>query len=375
MKKKSFARIFALNFLKAFGVIALFVFVGVLSYYLTMLYYKQTARKERSSAYTHVITVNTGNESSNLIYSYDKDTGKIKAMVLELFDESTKNLAYVTIPVNTQITISGRKYSELQEMSQKLPQLVTMADINDYFSGDVAYEYGIIILNEEFKADIGYFTAISSDKFDTYFENDGTEKRPRYKPSQTLLAQAAAKKTKKDMDKMIEKMWDELISDVTLSQKQNYSEALTKVNQSFIRVYRAHGTATGDVFLLNKNKNKNLVNNIWESKAYTHEQKSKSADADTAAVGHTIQITNGSGIDGLAAAYRDKLRADGWNVSDVGNYVGTIQTKTVIYANKKAWGKGLRTYFKDAEIRKADNLTNGVEIEIVLGTEDALEKQ
>ena len=72
MKKKSVAGIIIINFFKTLGIFALFVAVGVLSYYLTMLYYRQTAQTERSTAYTHVITVNTGNESSNLIYSYDK---------------------------------------------------------------------------------------------------------------------------------------------------------------------------------------------------------------------------------------------------------------------------------------------------------------
>lgn len=372
MKKQGVARIFARNFLKTFAVIALFLFVGVLSYQLTMLYYRQTSRVERSSAYTHVITVNPGKESSNLIYSYDKDTGKIKAMVLELFDENTKNLAYITIPANTQITISSKTYAELLEKSQKLPQLVTMSDINDYFSGDVAYEYGIIILKEELEEDIGYFTAFSSDKFDTYFKNTGSEDNPRYQPSDELLKQAGENRTKKAMDKMMDKLWDELYTDITLSQKQNYSEALTQVNPNFIRTYSAHGSATGDVYILNQKKSNNLINKFWESKAYTREQGKKDMEGSTPAAAHTIQITNGSGIDGLASAYRDKLRADGWNVSDVGNYVGSIQTKTVIYANKKSWARGLLTYFKDATIKKANNLTNGVEIEIVLGTQDDL---
>ena len=95
MKKKSIGMIILRNFLKTLGVMLLFVVVGVLSYYLTMLYYNKTGRTERSTQYTHAITVNTGNESSNLIYSYDEKTKKIKAVVLELFDENTKNLSNI----------------------------------------------------------------------------------------------------------------------------------------------------------------------------------------------------------------------------------------------------------------------------------------
>ena len=65
MKKKSIGMIILRNFLKTLGVMLLFVVVGVLSYYLTMLYYNKTGRTERSTQYTHAITVNTGNESSN----------------------------------------------------------------------------------------------------------------------------------------------------------------------------------------------------------------------------------------------------------------------------------------------------------------------
>ena len=154
MKKKSVAGIIVINFFKTIGIILLLVAVGVLSYYLTMLYFDQTARTERSTTYKHVITVNTGNESSNLIYSYDTKTKKIKAMVLELFDSVSGNMNYITIPVDTQITISANTYADLMEVSQKLPQLCRMSDINDYFKGDVAYEYGILILQEELKADI-----------------------------------------------------------------------------------------------------------------------------------------------------------------------------------------------------------------------------
>jgi len=119
MKKRSAASIFFRSLLKTLGIMALFLIVGVLSYHITMLYFNKTARTERSTLYTHAITVNTGNESSNLIYSYDKDTNKIEAIVLELFDETTKNLNYITIPANTQITISQETYAELMEASQK----------------------------------------------------------------------------------------------------------------------------------------------------------------------------------------------------------------------------------------------------------------
>lgn len=372
MKKKSVAGIIVLSFFKTIGIILLLVAVGVLSYYLTTLYFEQTARTERSTTYKHVISVNTGNESSNLIYSYDKKTKKIKAMVLELFDSKAGNMNYITIPANTQITISGNTYAELIQVSQKLPQLSFMSDINEYFTGDVAYEYGILILQEELKADIGYFTAISSDRFDTYFENAGTKKKPKYKPSESLLDRAASCRSEGDMEDLMEELWDDLITDTTLSQKQNYAGALLKVNRDNIRIYHAYGSASGDVYTLNTKKNKKLINQIWESESYTSAQTDEGSKKAAGSDGRIIQITNGSGINGLAAAYQKKLEADGHTVADVGNFVGSKQTKTKIFARKKKWANAFLDYFPSAAVEQRETLTNGADIEIVLGTDAAL---
>lgn len=377
MSKSGAVGIAVKYFLKTIGVMVLFIAAGILSYYLTMLYYKQTTRLERSTQYTHVIDVNAGSESSNLIYSYNKDTKKIEAMVLELFDENTKNLDYITIPANTQISISGKTYGELLEVSQQIPQLATMSEINTYFSGDVAYEYGIKILQEELKADIGYFTALSSEQFNRYFEKK-SKSEPVYKPSQALLAEAEKCTSEGDMDDFIEDRWGEMISDITLSQKQNYSQALTEVKKEFIRLHGAYGTKSGDVFVLNKRKNKKMINDIWESKAYTIEQAAvdgslnKATEKSETSVGRKIWIYNASNINGLAAAWQERLQTAGFSIAGVDNYRGTEQKKTVIHVKKKKWGRDLLKYFKNASVEKVDNLANEADIEIILGTQDDL---
>lgn len=383
MKKKSVAGIIFIYFFKTLGIILLLLGVGALSYYLTRLYYDQTERLERSTQYTHVIDVNTGNESSNLIYSYDKETKKIKALVLELFDETTTNMNYITIPVNTQISISADTYSELMKVCQQLPQLVRMSDINDYFTGDVAYEYGIMILQEQLKVDIGYFTAMPSDLFKTVFEKKKTKKKLIYQPTEALLNSAAKCTTEDAMDDYIEDMWDDMILDITLSQKQHYSAALVKAKGDYIRTRSVYATKSGDVYLLDVKKNRKMVNDIWESEAYDSPQKPAKTgnDKDSSKVGsgtkvssagRSIWITNASRINGLAAAYQKKLEADGLIVTGVGDYSGEVQKTTRILVLKKKWGRDLLKYFKDAEIEKADALSGGADIEIVLGTQDDL---
>ena len=374
MKKRSVAQIVLINFFRTIGIILLLLGVGVLSYYLTMFFLKQTQRVERSTKYEHVIDVNPGSmESSNLIYSYDKKNGKIEALVLELFDAGTKNMTYVTIPADTQITISGKTYSELLEKSSALPQVVKMSDINSYFSGDVAYEYGILILQEELKADIGYFTAMTSDVFEKYFQSEKSKKQI-FRPSKELLDEASKCKTEDDMKDFMESKWDSVICDITLSQKQHHAKELKDVNRDFIHTYRMRGKKSGGVFKLNRDKNKKLIEKIWEKKAYQTVQKKVGEDtADSSKESGSIWIYNGSKITGLAAEFQKKLEAEGFEVKGVGNATGAVRTGTTIYVRKKSAANGLKKYFQKPDVEVAENLSSGADIEIVLGTEDRLQ--
>lgn len=369
MRNRSIARIILVNFFKTFGIIFLLIGVGIISYYLTILFLKKTARIERSTQYEHVIDINAGNESSNLIYSYDEKTKKIKAMVLELFDCGTKNLTYITIPANTQISISATTYQKLLEKSSNLPQLMTMSNLNEYFSGDVAYEYGIMILQEEYRADIGYFTALGTKEFEQYFEREDSKKEI-YRPSKELLAEATKCEDEDAMDDLIEDKWDKLISNITLSQKQHYSNDLIHVKQDHIRTYRAFGSVIGEIFKLKAQKNEQFVEKIWEKKEYTSAQNKSSSQADTNTKATSVFIYNGSKITGLAAKYKQKLEADGYPVKGVGNAMGDVRTTSGIYAKDKKTAKQFEKYFNQATIEITSNMSSGADVEIVLGTQD-----
>ena len=181
------AKIFFKVFGKTIGIMALLLGVGVASYFLTTLWFKVTTKEERSTQYDHVITVDAGSESSNLIYSVEKDTNAVRAIVLELFDKETGNLDYVTIPNKTQISLDAKVYEEYEKISPAMPQIVTLRDINQYFKGDVAYEYGILLLQEALNVDIGYFTAFDSVEFDKRFEKKDGAFRPNEEYLATIL--------------------------------------------------------------------------------------------------------------------------------------------------------------------------------------------
>lgn len=370
MQSKSMLKIVLKTFLKAMGIIVLLLAVGVASYFLTILFYKTTERIERSTQYEHVIDIDVGSESSNLIYSVEEDTKQIRAVVLELFDKETGNLDYVTIPNKTQISLSPKKYQEYMEISSQVPQIVTLRDINEYFTGDVAYEYGILLLQEELNVEIGYFTAMDSEEFNKRFD----KKDGAFIPSEEYLDTVSGYKDEDAMKDFIEKEWDILISDITLSQKQQYASGLIKVNRDFIYAHRAYAEEIKGKATLDAAKTKKMIDQIWENEARKQEQKKVDGTAALTGIdklkSRSIQITNGSKINGLAASFQEKLEADGLYVMGVGDFSGEIQKKTIIYARKKRWGRYLKPYFKNPVVQEAQALTNGADIEIVLGTDD-----
>ncbi|MCM1246690.1 MAG: LytR C-terminal domain-containing protein [Roseburia sp.] len=372
MQGKGVAKIIFRTFLKTMGIIILLLAVGVASYFLTMLFYKTTEREERSTQYEHVIDVSVGSESSNLIYSVEEDTRLVKAVVLELFDKETGNLDYVTIPNKTQISLSNEKYQEYMEVSSQIPQIPTLRDINEYFTGDVAYEYGILLLQEELNVEIGYFTALDSEEFNKRFE----KKEGAFTPREEYLDTISQYKDEAAMKDFIEKEWDVLISDITLSQKQQYASGLIKVDRDYIYAHRAYAEEIKGKATLDGAKTKKMIDGIWESGE--RKEKQKSVDGTAAPTNldklksRGIWITNGSRINGLAASFKEKFEEKGLYVMGVGDFSGEIQKKTVIYTRKKRWGRYLKPFFKNPVVKEvqAQDLTNGADIEIVLGTDD-----
>ena len=372
-KQSSVGKIIFVYFIKTIGVMALLVGVGLLSYYLTMLFYKQTDRQERATTYTHVIPINAGTESSNLIYSYDESNGKVDGMILELFDQNTKNLTLVTIPANTQVALSAGTYQELQKVSASLPQTVNLYEAPTFFNGDVAYEYGIRILQEALPVEIGYFTAIPKTKFQMYYEL-GTKMDKCYTPTDAYVSSMKKCTSKSEMDDMLSDLADEQISDITLSQKLNYSEALSKVNWDFIHAYVLKGTDDGQSFTIDSKKSKKIISKIWESEAYASAQyesvqPEETADQDD----QNIEILNGSAIDGLASRYQKMMQDDHLSVVNIGNYTGMKQEHTTIYARNPKWAKKkLRSYFpkpKKVTVEKSDDLEEGIDVMIILGVD------
>ncbi len=361
-------KIFLRNFLKTIGIMALFIALGFGGYYGTMLFFKATTVVERSTQYKHVITIDPGSESSNLIYCLNPENKKIEALVLELLDKESGNLDYITIPINLQINLSAADFQEFSEKSQQIPQIASIKDINKYFTGDVAYEYGILLLQKELDVDIGYFTMYEKNEFEKRFKKENRKFVLREEYVQSMYSN----KDSESMNEFLKQEWKSLVSDLTLSQKQSYVEAFLKVKPELIYYHRAYAEEVGNIATLNSRKTKKLVNRIWETPARTAKQSETKSNNKVLKKVKTksIQITNGSEINGLAASFSERLTNDGFNIIGVGNYTGDVLDQTVIYTKKEKWGKALAGYFNNPRVEVSTDMTNSADLEIVLGKND-----
>lgn len=87
-------------------------------------------------------------------------------------------------------------------------------------------------------------------------------------------------------------------------------------------------------------------------------------------VGHSIEVLNSTDTAGVAAGWQEKLNNAGFNVTQIGNYETETLTGTRIIVTQDGMGQDLAGYFRNATV-EVGTISSGVEIQIIVGTDDA----
>lgn len=97
-------------------------------------------------------------------------------------------------------------------------------------------------------------------------------------------------------------------------------------------------------------------------------------DNDTEATGEvvidksvSIEVLNSTGVSGAAGRARDALVAEGYSVSEIGNYESDIFDNTVIHAKDESLARQFLSYYPNATIEVEPNLQ--YDIRIILGND------
>ena len=370
---------FISTFVRVFTYLFIFIVVGMGSYRLTMAYYKET--KQNTTSYVQqsnevISEAKLDQVATNAIFAVNKETAEVEHIVLEIFNCNTKNLDFITIPVSIQYTMDQELYAKMGEASSDIPQIIKLSDITLYFDQAVAYEYGVLLLEEILDSDISFYTAMITEDFAEYFE----EKKEQGKKSgicqvrEDVLDAIEGLSTEEEFLDVLSTHYTKIQSNLTLQKRQNYIKYYLNANYDYVHYHLLAGVdEAGGTGVVTKEASEQLAQIVGNAEVYRQEQDEKSSDTATQSVQqktNSIQILNASMVQGLAASYQNRLEADGYKVDSIGNYTGTTSEVTRIVVREEGIGEELLSYFNGATM-EVGTIEGESDIVIILGTKDA----
>ena len=372
-KKKSPFALFVHRFIVATFWMIVMILLGTASYKLTIAYYDRTGgpKTERMLEIVNEYFEDEevkGQISKNLILSQNAK-GEIKHIVLEIFNPTTGNMDYVTIPRDTQFAISNELYQKLCKAGSDAPQIIRLEDADQYFSEKVLYGYMVILLEDMLDMDIGYYTVVSKKRFEEVFTEGLTEEGQRiYRISQNFLHETSELKDVENLESFLRKEAKDYKSSLSLQGKYKYVSDYLEITEECIYAHVLCGIKKADYFEVNIEEARMMLNNIEDNPMpYMNVQETMTESVVLDSRGYQIEILNASGITGLAALYEQKLSEDGYTISHIGNYTLGTLTESKILVENPGLGKDLLNYIGKANIETTE-LPDGIDIQILLGT-------
>lgn len=363
-KKKSVGRIIVVMFLRSFFVVMILLAAGICSYMLTMKYYEVSDDSTDKDAVLDIVgDVTADAVSRNIIYSYDPTTKIIDAIVIEILNTESGNLDFVTIPAESQITVSNEIYKRMCAAGADAPQIITLSLLNDYFGDDTAYEYGILLLEDYMGIDIGYYTSMENIVFNSMFTQ--SEETGCFRPSDQLVTEAQSAIQGDGLESFVKTKYASLTSNLKVKNKLKYMETYSKVNPEFIYTNVVPGAAAGGNYIIDAEAANVQYQTILSQPAYKVPQ---SDAANVSSKGKNIKVLNGSGTEGIAAAVKAILEDSGMTVVKIADNPEILEN-TIIYVAEDGMGTDLLYHFNNAQI-EVKELDEGIDIMVIVGSED-----
>lgn len=376
MKNKSLFWTFLNGFLKSILVIGIVIAIGVISYKVTLSYYQVNDNLSENEIANSIIDIVSDAKvdkiSKNLIFQVEKEKKEIKHIVLEIFNTTTYNLDYITIPAQTKYTISETLYQKLCVVNPEVPQIIQLSELGKYFSEKSMYAYGSLIIGDLLSTDISYYTIFNIEDYQQIFETIKDNKVERFR--EEFIRELSTLNDSKLLKEYINDLYKKIDSNLSLKNKLKYLNSYLKVNVDFIYFHHIFGKDSDSNFIVDTESTTQLISELIENLSYQQSQTEIETIAKKQMIsskGLNIQILNSSKISGLASAYKEKLSLEGFTVTKVGNYEGDSLTNTHIIIKEKGRGNDLLEFFHEAIIEIGE-VPDGVDIQIILGTADRL---
>ncbi len=285
------------GFLQSFFIVAILLIAGTIGYQTTMKLWmipeKEPVTQVQPEPTPEPITVPSVDEvSRNLIFCYDAETKVISKILLEVFHCERKQLTYITIPTETQFTMSDILYRQLIAVEPSIPQMLRLSAMTRYLDSSVIFDYGELMVEDMLGLEISYYTVVPVELFQTIFEeksiSDGIsaadimegsydisakqagessaeQNKQASSPTETeqqnnpVIAQVFTRDYVRTIDKLdnteqistyIEELYPPLQSNLPVSQKMNYLDSYSKTSLEEVSFTRLAGFDKNSGFVM-----------------------------------------------------------------------------------------------------------------------------
>lgn len=263
--KKSAGKLFATGFLKSFLFFVFFFAVSLLSYRLVVHfldiedggYEEFIPPVEKQQPITEA---RLDDVSKHLIYCVDEDDGSIKKIVLEILDCKKVKLFYITIPIKTKLTLSDSLHSKLVLIKPSIPQFLKLSAITGYIPKEIAYEYGVLIIEELLHIQISYYSVVPSSLYETVFtgknniNNSSEDGYPKEVFSDGFIEFLHSIDTETQLRSYIKDIYNMIYSNLSYEDKLNYMETYLKIQGKDIHFDLIAGTDSNSAYTIDQSK-------------------------------------------------------------------------------------------------------------------------
>ncbi len=240
--KRSAGKMFVKIFTRSIIVVAILLTTCVLSYKAAVYIFQP--KEEAELAYQDdVITDESDNNvkveeiAKNLIFCYDDKSKNINKIVLEILNAKKNKLTYLTIPVNTKLTVSNSLYKRMMVDRPEIPQVLKLSALTKYLDFKKKFGYGTKITQELIGAEINYYTVIPQSLYETIFTDrevksqDGQESVMQQVFTDDFRKHLKTLDSKKKLKAYIKELSSDVKSNLSAANKvkyaDNYFNALT----------------------------------------------------------------------------------------------------------------------------------------------------
>lgn len=391
MKNKELQKIFFKTFLITVLSMLVLSFVSIGTYALIIKGFTVEEEKQQEvggKEVSMISDVRLGSTYLNLIYSSNEADKVIENMAIEVFNSNTGNLDIVTLPANTEYTMSDTLYKRLSAVNPQIPQVIKLGNILQYFDAPEAYQYGQVIVEDMLGMELSFYTKITNTVFGDYLETKEMDIYTSDAKKHTYSVLCMSSYIKNDiMDSNIDednitafltKISSAVSSNFTSSNRLSYKDAYLKVALDKVYYWHAIGKINTDksTFSIDTKQTTAVIKGIIKNSAYTQTQEEYNnlmeKTMNSSSKDLNIRVLNGADYAGQAGKYKNLLKEAGYKVVSVGDNDTVLESSKIITKDANT-GYDLLKYFDNADIEKG-SVPEGIDILVIVGKADIIKE-